>query len=117
MNTTEKMSLKNALSLIAFSCYSYIVLENQTNKLFWFVTIAYTLTALYTLLPAIWQTDQLKWRIKIPMFAILSCVSWAIAFVMTLLSVSVLCAWGQWAMLLVAYFIIILLCFSYQYKD
>ncbi len=117
MKTIQTTGLKNGLSLIAFCCYAYIVLENQADKLFWFVTIAYALTALFVLLPAIWQKDQLEWRIRVPLFCALSCASWAIAFAMTLLSASVLCAWGQWAMLLVAYLIVILLCFSYKYKD
>lgn len=116
-STSLKTSIKSGLSLIAFCCYAYLVLDGNTDTFFHYVTLAYALTALLVLLPVIWQKDQLQWRIRFPLFCTLFCISWAIAFAMTLLPTNILCPWGQWTMLLIAYLLVILLCFGYKYKD
>lgn len=116
-STSLKTSIKSGLSLIAFCCYAYLVLDGNTDTFFHYVTLAYALTALLVLLPVIWQKAQLQWRIRFPLFCTLFCISWAIAFAMTLLSTNILGHWGQWTMLLIAYLLVILLCFGYKYKD
>lgn len=115
--TSLKTSIKSALSLIAFCCYAYLVLDGSTDTFFHYVTVAYALTALFVILPVIWQKKQLQWCIRFPLFCTLFCISWAIAFAMTLLSTNILCPWGQWTMLLTAYLLVILLCFGYKYKE
>lgn len=49
--TQQSIGIKSALSLVAFICYTYLVLSNDMGKLFYYVVIAYSLTSLYIILP------------------------------------------------------------------
>lgn len=116
--TRQSIGIKSALSLVAFICYTYLVLSNDMGKLFYYVVIAYSLTSLYIILPIIWVKDSMKWRIRFPVFITLFCLSWVVSFVMIYLSSAhILTTWLQWTMLVVAYLMVIFLSFCYRYDD
>ncbi len=116
--TQQSIGIKSALSLVAFICYTYLVLSNDMGKLFYYVVIAYSLTSLYIILPAIWVKDSIKWRIRFTVFITLFCLSWVVSFVMIYLSSAhVLATWLQWTMLVIAYLMVIFLSFCYRYDD
>lgn len=116
--TRQSIGIKSALSLVAFICYTYLVLSNDMGKLFYYVVIAYSLTSLYIILPAIWVKDSIKWRIRFPVFITLFCLSWVVSFVMIYLSSAhVLATWLQWTMLVIAYLMVVFLSFCYRYDD
>lgn len=116
--TRQSIGIKSALSLVAFICYTYLVLSNDMGKLFYYVVIAYSLTSLYIILPAIWVKDSIRWRIRFPVFITLFCLSWVVSFVMIYLSSAhVLATWLQWTMLVIAYLMVVFLSFCYRYDD
>ena len=116
--THSTVGLKPMFSLVVFICFAYVALCNNTGKLLYYGMIAYSLASLYIILPAIWMKDSLQWRMRFQLFIALFCLSWVIAFVMTLLSSSgILVPWLQWLMFGVAFVLVVISSLGYRYNS
>ena len=113
------VSVKTLMSLLVFIGFTFLVLCGNTDRVLYYAIIAYSLAAIYLVLPVIWMKDTLKWRMKFSWFVALFCISWAIAFTMILLSLySILTTlWLQWVMFGVAFIIIAALSSGYKYQS
>ena len=113
------VSVKTLMSLLVFIGFAFLVLCGNTDRVLYYAIIAYSLAAIYLVLPVIWMKDTLKWRMKFSWFVALFCISWAIAFAMVLMSLySILTTlWLQWVMFGVAFIIIAVLSAGYKYQS
>ena len=117
--TPSNIGIKNLMSLLVFIGFAFLVLCGNTDRVLYYAIIAYSLAAIYLVLPVIWMKDTLKWRMKFSWFVALFCISWAIAFTMVLMSLySILTTlWLQWVMFGVAFVIIAALSAGYKYQS
>lgn len=114
--TQQTLIIRSLLSIVVFACYAYVVIGSKDmGKLFHYATVAYALMSLLLLLPAIWMREVLKWSVRIPLFASLFGVSVVIAIAMASLPLmNISSQWVQWAMLAVAWLIVVVSGFGYK---
>ena len=113
------VSVKTLMSLLVFIGFAFLVLCGNTDRVLYYAIIAYSLAAIYLVLPVIWMKDTLKWRMQFSWFVALFCISWAIAFAMILLSsYNILTSlWLQWVLFAIAFIIMAALSAGYKYQS